>query len=149
MEPDAQLIDFWLDRTREELEFLAPKEQTPGGWKICIFRNKTLADEPQLEPAGYGDVPDEFDKSAADEAARYHTQILADRKELAGLAGSILAVPGFDLNIFQPSPVLRPVRAVVSFASELPAPQVGDNEPLQFIVEKYANLLVEALWKPR
>jgi hypothetical protein len=58
-------------------------------------------------------------------------------------AGSTFAIPVFDPEVYQPSPLLRPVVGVVTFTSKLTMDQVVTAYELLTTANRYAELLWE------
>ncbi len=58
---------------------------------------------------------------------------------------SILVVPIFNPNVFQPSPVTRPLLGVLAFGTSLTAEAVVKNLKMHLVAQNYAELVAKSI----
>lgn len=127
-----------------------------SNWVMLMFTQPGIggldADEPRFR--GGDDVSEDArscHEFAASEAFRLHAPLVADiaaiSKDRSGTFGalrSIFAATVFDPDVFNPNRLLRPVMAVVTFATSLPADDIVTNTELRALAERHAEELAHS-----
>ena len=148
----------WIERAKKDLS------EVSGGlaWRITLFVPTGAKDlEVRFRE---GDPSFDMNRHVAQWALRIHAPVVGDMPSMPKPAGgpstttsenpppegirSILAVPVFDPEVFQPNQALRPVVAIVTFASSLPADRVVREEILRTTAEGYAEVAGTGIASP-
>ncbi|MCI0560882.1 MAG: hypothetical protein MN733_20550, partial [Nitrososphaera sp.] len=144
----------WLHQAQEEL-----RKVEPADWAICIYscRYGQSAGAAQLKPVPGSFVGAEVDQiksivaKVADMAASFHFTVIVNPNvatlDLGSTAlgsdskrGSIYAIPVFRPDMYDPSPIMRPLLGVACFASDLSTEQIIRNIDLHVFAERFAGI---------
>jgi len=150
---EPQALD-WSHQVQEEL-----RKVKPADWTICIYayRYGQSAGADQLKPVPGSFVGDEVDKiksvvaKVAEIAASFHFTVIVNPNvanlDLESTAlgsdakkSSIYAVPVFRPDMYDPSPIMRPLLGVACFASDLSTEQVIRNTDLHSFAGRFAGI---------
>ena len=144
----------WLNQASEELIKIAP-----AGWGFTIYtyRYGKDAEPEQLKPIPGSFLGQEVDQSksvvakVAEMVASFHFTVVVDLQvaqlDVGSTAvgsdtkkGAIYAIPVFRPDMYDPSPIMRPLVGVACFASDLLMERVLHNSDLHMFAGRFARI---------